>query len=385
MGHLTYDPVLDVQDLSWLRMLTPLRPPSPGRALVLVPHEGYAVTVRHGEEIPHARLGMYRQGITVDTTEHRLVLDMTLLSRDAAFAFRSQLALTCSVADPAEVVSRGIRDMSGALFDPIRRMLRSVSRHYDIADFHEAESALNREVRDLDGDRAVRLRNLHVELVIDPDEAAASGRAYRDLVRDTRLDGMRRQRHLDMMRADGVEGLLAEIMEREGPRAALDWIERAESNERDELMKTFKLVLERGDADREPFESADIERALVDRILSGSDAPFGGTRMSRVRGRGLPRPLAEGAAARPVELAGEARSLPGEVVSQPPAAPPEDEPLPGERPPAEDRPPTDRRYDPRSSAGATAASSPADQDGAAKMSRVRGSLRGSGRKNGDDR
>lgn len=361
MDHLTYDPVLDVQDLAWLRMLSPLRPPTPGRALILVPKEGHAVTIRPGEEIPGAWLGTYHKAITVDTTEHRLVLSVPLLSRDATFAFQSRVTLTCSVSDPAEVVARGIRDMSGALFDHIKQMLRSVSRDYDIAEFHDAEAALNRAVRDFDGDSAVRLRHLHVELLVDSEEAATSGREYRDVVRETRLNGMRRQRHLEMMRADGVEGLLAEIMEREGPRAALELIERAEVSERDELMKTFKLVLERGDADREPFETAEIERTVLDRVLGGSEAPFGGTRVSRVRGRGLPLPRAE---ERPVGFTKEEPpTVRGEVVSHSPAAPPEDEPL------AADRPPAVRRYDPRAAAEPTGSAEPP------RVSRVRGARR----------
>jgi hypothetical protein len=34
---LTYDPVVDGQPLPRVRLLSPLRPPPPGRALVLVP------------------------------------------------------------------------------------------------------------------------------------------------------------------------------------------------------------------------------------------------------------------------------------------------------------------------------------------------------------
>lgn len=217
MEELTYDPVLDSQTVPRWRLLNPLRPPAPGRALVLVPDSGVALTVHPGEEIPDARFGTYQSVFTVDLTEHRLVLEIALLSRDATFSFRSRVDVVCRVADPAEVVARGIRDMSGALYGHLRRMLRQVSRDYDIGEFHEAEEALNRAVRDVTGDSAVRLRNIHVELLVDEDEIAASGREFRDVVRETRLDGMRRKRHLDMIRDDGVEGIIAEIMEREGP------------------------------------------------------------------------------------------------------------------------------------------------------------------------
>lgn len=244
--ELTYDPVLDRQPVPRWRLVNPLRPPAPGRALVLVPDKGAALTVLPGEEIPAARFGSYQSVYTVDLSEHRLILDIPLLSRDATFSFRSRVDVVCRVAEPAEIVARGIRDMSGALYGHLRKMLREVAREYDIAEFHEAERALNASVSGFRGDSAVLLRGLHVELLVDEDEIATSGREFRDVVRETRLDGMRRKRHLDLMRDEGVEGIIAEIMEREGPRAALAWIEKGEAEQREARLHALRMVLERG-------------------------------------------------------------------------------------------------------------------------------------------
>ncbi|WKX73098.1 hypothetical protein [Streptomyces sp. XD-27] len=339
MEELTYDPVLDSQPLPRWRLLNPLRPPAPGRALVLVPDSGAALTVRPGEEIPAARFGAYQSVYTVDMTEHRLILDIALLSRDATFSFRSRVDVVCRVADPAEVVARGIRDMSGALYGHLRGMLRRVAREYDIGHFHEAEEALNAAVRDFTGDSAVRLRGIRVELLVDEDEIAASGRAYRDVVRETRLDGMRRDRHLDLIRDEGVEGLIAEIMEKEGARAALAWIEKGEADKREARLQAMRMVLERGDAHREPFEQAELERAVVEEVLGdGGGAPFGGPRRGRLRGA-----LAAGRATAPEPETPEAAPSPaahptlrGDVVRPRPARmdgpPPEDEPVPAADP-----------------------------------------------------
>ncbi|GGP00216.1 hypothetical protein [Wenjunlia tyrosinilytica] len=384
MHQLTYDPIVDSQDLSPVRLLSPLRSPAPGHALVLVPYRGPAVTVEPGDEIPSARFGTYRKVFTVDTGDRRLVLSIPLLSRDATFAFQSTVGLTCQVIDPGEIVARGIHDMSGALFGHMRRMMRGVSRHYDIAEFHEAEAALNDAVRDFPGDTAIQLRNIHVELLVDADEAATSGRKYRDVVRETRLAGMRRQRHLDMMHEHGVEGLLAEIVEREGPQAALTWIEKAEAAERAELLKTFHMVLERGDADREPFEIAEAERDVMSRVLGGSTAPFGGTRGSRFRGSlasadpdhpaGKTADPARCTTGTTREAAPHPRTALGRVVPAEPSGPPDDEPLggTGEPPP--------RRYDPRLRATAPepepAPAPPPPPETTPKVSRVRGARPG---------
>lgn len=285
MESQTYDPILSSDDVPKWRLTAPLRPPAPGRALVLVRDSGPSLTVRSGEEIPSSRFGTYRTVFTVDMTEHRLVLDIDVPSRDHTFSFRSRVDLVCRVADPAQVVSRGIRDMSDALYDYIRTTLRSVARGYDIAEFHEAEIALNAALAGFGGDDAIRLRNVRIELLVDEDEAATAGREFRDVVRETRLDGMRRRRHLDMIREDGVDGLIAEIMEKEGPRAALAWIERDEAEKREVRREVMRMVLERGDSDREPFEQAELERAVLEEVLRDGDGLFDtATRRSRLSG-----------------------------------------------------------------------------------------------------
>lgn len=364
MEEQTYDPVLGSDDVPKWRLMNPLRPPAPGRALVLVRDSGPSLTIRSGEEIPSSRFGGYRSVFTVDMTEHRLILDIPLLSRDPTFSFRSRVDLVCRVADPAEVVARGIRDMSGALYGYLRKTLRSVARDYDIAEFHEAEMALNAALARFSGDDAIRLRNIQTELLVDEDEIAASGREFRDVVRESRLEGMRRRRHLDMIREEGVDGLIAGIMEKEGPRAALAWIEKGEAEKREVRREVMRMVLERGDADREPFEQAELERAVLEEVLRDGDGLFEtATRRGRLRGT-LARALEPGSDDRDAGPGGhddERAPLKGEVLgeryggddgrarsrdesgaprsrrsgtgsrlsgSAAPAGPPEDEPLP---------------------------------------------------------
>ncbi|MFD9425418.1 MULTISPECIES: hypothetical protein [unclassified Streptomyces] len=394
MEELTYNPVLDNQPVPRWRLMNPLRPPVPGRALVLVPDEGHALTILPGEEIPAARFGSYQSVYTVDISEHRLVLDIPLLSRDPSFSFRGRVDLVCRVDDPAEVVRRGIRDMSGALHGALRKMLREVSREYDIAEFHDAERALNASLRSFEGDSAVRLRSIQVELLVDEDEIATSGRAFRDVERETRLDGMRRRRHLDLMRDEGVEGIIAEIMEREGPRAALAWIEKGEAEQREANLQTLRMVLERGDGDREPFEQTELERAVIDGILGGGDRPLGGVRRGRLRGalsagRDADDELPSSAPASSAERAAETRGseagprrgrarppLRGEVV-MPVVTPPEDEPVPPSagtgRPDSPTTPPPVRPEPPATAPAperGTAASRPSRISGTSRTSRT---------------
>ncbi|RAY15931.1 hypothetical protein DPM19_09270 [Actinomadura craniellae] len=312
-------------------------------ALVLVPYEGNPTTIRHGEPVPEARYGTYQYSFLVDVTEHRLVLDIPLLSKDPGFAFRSRVTLSCQVGDPAAVVTRMIRDVGAALQEPIKHMLRMVSRRFDIPELHAAEQALNAEVRDFPGDSALRLRNIYVELVVDDEEILTSGRRFRDIEREFRLESRRRVHHLEMMRAEGAEGLLAMIVAREGPRAALEWIAKAEATERDELLRTLQALLRDGDGDREPFDLVDAQDQVVQRLLGGSTVAFGGTRPSRLRGSLVPGesgrgkaveaagPGADGSRRRPPGSAGETSGAPDVNI------PPDDEPAGGAADTVEDR------------------------------------------------
>ncbi|MET9829664.1 hypothetical protein ABZ078_10170 [Streptomyces sp. NPDC006385] len=180
---LTYDPVVDGQPLPRVRLLSPLRTPPPGRALVLVPDAGPALTVRPGERVPDARYGVYQGMFLVDTTEHRLLLDLRLAGRDAADSFHCRVELMCQVTDPAVVVARGIRDMSAAWYGPVHEHLRNVSRGYDAGQLREAEAALNAALRDVTGDPAVRLYGARVELLTHGAPFDAPGRSR---VRGTR-------------------------------------------------------------------------------------------------------------------------------------------------------------------------------------------------------
>lgn len=284
MEQPTYDPILESRPLTRFRLLNPLRPPRPGTALVLAPHHGVPLTVRDGEPIPDARYGSYQHMFLVDLAEHPLFLDITLPSRDPAFAFQSRVGLVCRVAEPTEVVRRDIRDMSGAMKGHFKWLLRDVTRNYDIGEFHEAERALNAKVRAFSGDSAIRLRNLHVELLIDEDEAASSGRTYRDTTRRLRLESMVRDDRLAKLHADGVEGLLAEVYERQGALPALEWIHSIESEERKELLDAWDVLWKHTKGEREPWEVVEAERFMRERLTGRSGAPFGGVRSGRLRG-----------------------------------------------------------------------------------------------------
>ncbi|WP_433700783.1 SPFH domain-containing protein [Nocardiopsis sp. CA-288880] len=367
MEQFSYDPVLRQEEIQPFRLFKPIQPPEHGTAMVLEPQRGDALLVRPGEPVPDARFGVYQRMSLVDTTEHRLAFAVTLVSRDPSFGFRAAVTLSCRVADPVAVVQRGIRDMAPTLRGPLRGMLREVSRRYDISEFHEGEQALNEAVGSFHGDSAIRLRRIVVELQLDEDEITTGGRAYRDKLREQRLDSMGRSYNLRLLREEGPEALIAGMLEKEGDRAVLEWIRSEETADRAELMRALEVVMEHNEGEREPFDTAEIERTIVDRLVDSRSRTTGG--IGRVRGtRGgaaLPEPV------RPRELGGAPdepeRTVRAEFEGPAPSGPPEDEPLPAAGTPPEEEPPAR----PRGPGGSPRAGTDRG-DGRPRTSRVRG-------------
>ncbi|MET9353559.1 hypothetical protein ABZY14_11235 [Streptomyces sp. NPDC006617] len=172
----TYDPVVEGRTLPRARPPGPLPTPPPGRALVLVPDAGPIRTVRAGEPVPELRAGVYRRMFLVDTTEHRLVLDLRLAGRGASAPLHCRVELMCRVADPGAVVARGIRDMSAVWHGPLRERLRNVSRGYGAGRSREAlQDALNAALRDFTGDADIRLYGARAELLPRREPSAGPG------------------------------------------------------------------------------------------------------------------------------------------------------------------------------------------------------------------
>ncbi|GHH07357.1 hypothetical protein [Streptomyces lanatus] len=211
---LTYDPVVDGQPLPRVRLLSPLRTPPPGRALVLVPDAGPALTVRPGDQVPDARYGVYQGMFMVDTTEHRLVLDLRLAGRGTSDSFRCRVELMCQVTDPAAVVARGIRDMSATWQGPVYERLRDVARRYGVDQLRVADDALNAALRDFTGDAAVRLYAGRAELSVGGRPDGSDRADAFEAPGRSRVRGARRERVQEGTGPDGPEVLLGEVVAR---------------------------------------------------------------------------------------------------------------------------------------------------------------------------
>ncbi|MCK9904172.1 hypothetical protein CC117_30220 [Parafrankia colletiae] len=281
---LTYNPLIEHREVPSIRWLKPIASPQDGTVLLLASAKGSVLAVQAGEPVPAAWLGTHRWLSVIDVRDHRVMFELALPSRDPAFAFRGRVSLVCYVKDPRAVLARGIDDVAAAVREYLRWMLTDVAGDFDITQFHQARRALNERLRHFAGDSAIGFREGHVELLLDEDEIEQSGRAIRDLQRKTRLAEMERNATLRALDERGAEALIAEIFQTEGARAALAYIDSAEAAEREMLARAWETILTRTDDKLEPFELAEAEAEVRRRLLSGSSAPFGGTRSRRLRG-----------------------------------------------------------------------------------------------------
>lgn len=177
--ELTYDPVVEGGPWQRVRPLGPLPPVAPGRALVLVPERGPAVAVRPGERGPDMPPGGYRSTVLVDITEHVLVLPLQLPCAEKDFTFRCQVTAVCSVADPAGVVARGVRDIGSMVYGPVRELLTTASASYGPTQGRLAEAALNSALTSFSCDPLVRLRESRVTLRAEATPPPAGPRTLR--------------------------------------------------------------------------------------------------------------------------------------------------------------------------------------------------------------
>lgn len=273
MANVTYDPILEVQELRRFRVFTPLSPPRHGTALVLEPEVGEPLLITAGTRVPDARLGHYKRSSLVDLGQHGLRMEEQLPSRDPAFLFRSTVTFSCQVAEPEVFALRGIHDMAGCLRPALVRVMRDVARRYDISDFNAAEAALNRALDEFPADPAVHLGEFLVELSAGDEAAARSSTDYYNASRDTRMEGDRR-RTMSGVVAGGRDEMIAQWLATHGgdPSAILDAEAEAKAQETHNLLQAMSILASSG-GDTEPFDTREERSRLLSRFLSEYNSP----------------------------------------------------------------------------------------------------------------
>jgi hypothetical protein len=219
--------------------------------------------------VPAARLGNYRSAYYIDTAEHLLYLDAQLPSSDPGFVFQAHLTYRCRVTDAADVARRQIRDMRSLVAPRLVATMRGASRRLDIAESSRAEEAIEEALRSVSCDPAVEISGCGIELPVHADEAASSGRSFRETHRETRLTEMKVGPMRELL-AGGNPALLALHLANHpddtGP--VMEMIVAGDIAEAQNMLQAISMMYGRSGSDEEPFETRDERKKLMDRFLT---------------------------------------------------------------------------------------------------------------------
>lgn len=262
----TFDPILKFRELG---LFARLAPPPLGTALVLQADEGEPLVVRAMEAVPNLWRGRYRRSFLVDTSAHHLRMEEQLPSADSAFTFQCVLTAKCAVRDPTLVVSLGIRDIAAALRVPIVRIMRAVTRGFDVSELGEAEAALDNALGVFRGDAAVRLDGHLIELSGGGRDTYSSAE-YQQASREIRIESLRRQHMLEML-TGGRDLLIAQwLAKHDGdPAALLEMESTSKALQTEHLLRMLEILsssVERGE-NIEAFAPDTGRSHLIDHLL----------------------------------------------------------------------------------------------------------------------
>jgi hypothetical protein len=186
---MTYDPVKIISKPK-VGTFSGLPSAAPGTILV-VDRAGQPVRVLGdpGDRLTagEARWGHIRTLYEVDVTEHALDFQDAIPYAGDVGGFRATVRLRCAVADPAAVVTRGIRDVARALVPAVTETLRRILGDFVAEDYQLAETAGLTAIRDLERsgghDAAFQITRAHLVLTLD-DTAAAYVHGRKEARRD---------------------------------------------------------------------------------------------------------------------------------------------------------------------------------------------------------
>ncbi|MCB8952422.1 MAG: hypothetical protein H6650_10450 [Ardenticatenales bacterium] len=167
----SYKPILSEENSPGWNLFQSVPSPEPGVALVLY-REGHSLTTL----LPGSRLtageirwGKYRKIYRVDVSTHTFSFNTTLPCQSDAFNFNASAQVTCSVNDPALIVTHRVTDAEAVLTDLIIKTMRDISRQFDVERSKDAEQAIDRVLESQTYDIGIVLHRVIVRLTLEED------------------------------------------------------------------------------------------------------------------------------------------------------------------------------------------------------------------------
>jgi hypothetical protein len=282
----TYNPIIEVRELTRIRFQVRDLRPKAHTVLVLVSAGGEPLAIRPGQPTPQARTGAYREAYFIDIAEHQLQMECRLPSKDGAFYFNAHVSYRCQVAEPAVVVANRYTDAAAVIEPALKRTLRSVTRGKEPDQVADAEGQAYDELfRRLPGVPGFRVGDCSVELSLDGDEAA--------YVRKKRNAGHRHELDKDEMDVirplveAGDDGLLALYLTRHPDDAAavVDLLRTYDHATAEHRLEALRVMFSKGGTD-EDFDMERVRHSIAATIAEEMRPSSSRLGISRTRLRG---------------------------------------------------------------------------------------------------
>lgn len=201
----TYDPIVRTDGMPRFRLSQQRPAPEPGKAIVLFREGEPLITIWPDKRLTagEARWGRFKTIHIVDVTDHRLQFKWELPSSGDAFKFHADVIVDCTVADPAVVVKRNVRNVGEVVGSLIQQRMRKVTRGYDVKDSAAAEEALSGAVADLASEHpnGLEIKSVYVELSLD-EEAAHWKKELERIDRERKRIAQEKDLKIDQAQAD---------------------------------------------------------------------------------------------------------------------------------------------------------------------------------------
>lgn len=145
----TYNPV--IRDEAYKTTLFARIPvPRPNSVIVLTAGSdvGRSLCIRTGADVKPSELRKsdYNRLTEIDTGEHYIEIEMSLLSKDNVFSFIVDTSMTAAVSDPVLFLEEGIRDAAARIEAEMKPVLQELAEEYEIEDVRDFRDAVRNEM-----------------------------------------------------------------------------------------------------------------------------------------------------------------------------------------------------------------------------------------------
>lgn len=198
----SYNPIISTEELSRWRILDKVPIPDANTALVFVGDGQSLLTITEGQKgLTRGEIlwGRYSLVYKVNLSDFPLTFGCKLPCATDAFYFLAEVQFTCSVSNPAMIVSRNVTDIRLVLEPLIIDEMRRISRKYKVEQSGAAEQEISAGLETKIYDEGFNFKHLTIRLSLE-EEARERIRQVKRIQEEHELEKTRLQQAAEIQR-----------------------------------------------------------------------------------------------------------------------------------------------------------------------------------------